>query len=206
MTAQVEDSILIDNDSFSIVAISRPIKFKPQKYGMTPFGACTGCRRGFWCDYQLTKEGIFLEALHIYSLNKKHPKINGVLPTTNEGEDEDFCEYKDLHLRIRYTGKILVGNGFLDEFYVHMGFQQPWAFECLKELVFRNGVLKKTVDRSVEAAREREMLREESRADREWDENPDRFIRDCFSLDYKKKAKWLIKRKQKALDNKRGAK
>ena len=41
-----------------------------------------------------------------------------------------------------------MGDDFLSDYYIHMGFQQPWAYQKLIDLVFENGKLIKTLDQS----------------------------------------------------------
>ena len=64
--------------------------------------------------------------------------------------------YNDLNVGINYTGKILLGDGYMPEYYIHAGFQRAWAYKVLKEFVFENGILVKINDYSdiVEAIRE----------------------------------------------------
>ena len=80
MTAQIGDRFRLEDTEYSVVAISNPIKFDPRVYRITPVPACTACRRGYWCVYNITEEGIFLEDLYINSQDDYYPEINGVLP------------------------------------------------------------------------------------------------------------------------------
>lgn len=100
--------------------------------------------------------------------------------------------YKNVDLPIPYTGKILLGDGFMQEHYIHMGFQRGWAYEKLIELVFIEGVLLECNDLS-RLAKEQRKAMEERRNNPEYPEDDVaiKFIEDSFSLDYADKAWWI---------------
>lgn len=163
MTAQIEDRIILEKSELSIIKISEPLNFNPTKYGITPEECCTACWRGFWCVYNITTDGVFLEDLYIHSKDDFYPKIGGISPLP----EEDLLYmghrlYEGLHLKINYTGKILAADEFLSEYYVHMGFQRPWAYKKLAELIFEDGNLIKKLDHSQIAADIRERIENNS--------------------------------------------
>ena len=59
-----------------------------------------------------------------------------------------FLYHKNIGIRMKYTGKILVGKDFLREYYIHMGYQRAWAYQTLVEFIFEDGSLLDTVDHS----------------------------------------------------------
>lgn len=67
MTAQIGDTFKFKGEDYSIVAISTPIGFNPQNYGITPELICTACWNGYWCEYEISDTGIFLKNLYINS-------------------------------------------------------------------------------------------------------------------------------------------
>lgn len=91
-----------------------------------------------------------------------------------------------------YTGRILVGKGFIHDYYIHMGFQRAWAYETLKEFVFENGKLINVVDHSKIAAELRELIdRDPEEFDNKLHEDIIGFVNSSFSLDFENKAWWL---------------
>ena len=134
--------------------------------------------------------------MYINSKDDHYPEIEGVKPLSNEN-DEEFFEYmghhlyKGLNIKVPYSGKILVGDEFLHEYYIHMGYQRAWAYKVLTELIFENGVLVETNDQSQVAAE----LREKISKDKGFEEKLHRyipgFINESFALDYGTKAWWL---------------
>lgn len=162
MTAQFGDQFLYDGVCYNIVRIDEPLNFSPEAYGITPEAACTACWNGFWCRYNITDEGIFLEDLYIHSKDEVYPEINGVAPCT-EGDGKPLTYfghrlYKGLNLRIPYSGKILVGTEFLPKYYIHGGYQRPWAYNVLTEFILEKGVLAEKKDHSHLAAAMREQI------------------------------------------------
>lgn len=63
-----------------------------------------------------------------------------------------------LNMEIPYTGKVLVGEGFLSKYYIHMGYQRPWAWEKLTEFLFLDEKLIEINDQSSIAAKIREKI------------------------------------------------
>ena len=100
--------------------------------------------------------------------------------------------YKDVNMPIPYTGKILLGDGFMQEYYIHMGFQRGWAYKKLIELVFEEGILLECNDLSHIAKAQREaMAKGNINPRRPGGDNILKFVEDSFSLDYADKAWWM---------------
>lgn len=178
MTAQIGDGFRLKGRGYSLVAISHPLNFDPREYGITPQAACTACWNGFWCVYNVTEDGLFLEDLYINSEGGYYPEIEGVKALSEEKGQNTYMGhhlYKGLNIKVPYSGRILVGDEFIRDYYVHMGYQAAWAYEILTELVFEKGALVATNDQSGIAADLREKI------DRDED----------FDLDYEMKVWWL---------------
>ena len=97
-----------------------------------------------------------LQNLYINSENDYYPKINNVSPERENKKSFQYMGhhlYKNLNIFMEYTGKILIGKGFIKKYYIHMGYQRAWAYEVLDELIFDKGELIKTVDHSEMAKR-----------------------------------------------------
>lgn len=79
------------------------------------------------------------------------PSIQGVLPLPPADPRATFAysdNYHNLGLPLPLTGGILLGAGFIDELYEHMGFHPAWKFNKVIELIFSDGVLTVAYDRS----------------------------------------------------------
>lgn len=191
MTAQISDKYFYNGKGYSIVALSNDIGFKPEDYGLEPHTSSTACWRGYWCEYSIEKECIMLKNLFLHNKDGNYPEFEGktVIP---ECGHFGHHKYEDVNLLLPYTGKVLLGNGFIQDYYIHMGFQRSWAYEELIELVFEDGVLTEYYDYSDIAKKQREYI-DKNVDDPSHPEGKDiiGFVTDSFSLDYKDKAWWL---------------
>ena len=194
MTAQVGDSFIYKGDDYSIGAISEPIQFNPLEYGIKPVACCTACWNGYWCDYHISKEGIILENLYINAKDNYYPEINNVSPE-REGKKSFLYMghhlYKNINIFMEYTGKILIGKDFINEYYIHMGYQRAWAYEVLEEVIFDKGKLIKTVDHSEMAKKLRLDLENKAERFQKTNDNLRLFVEESFSLEMKDKAWWI---------------
>ena len=155
MTAQIGDIYKYQKKEFTVVALSSVMLFDPKNYGMEPHASSTACWRGYWCEYAIEDDELLLNDLYLYNSDDKYPSLNGVevsLPEFKEYKCQGGKKiimkahfghrvYKDVNMPIPYTGKILLGDGFMREYYIHMGFQRGWAYKKLIELVFEEGIL-----------------------------------------------------------------
>ena len=135
-----------------------------------------------------------LQNLYINSENDYYPKINNV---SSERENKKSFEYmghhlyKNLNIFMEYTGKILIGKGFIKKYYIHMGYQRAWAYEVLDELIFDKGELIKTVDHSEMAKKLRLELENKAEEISKTGDNIPLFVKESFSLEMKDKAWWI---------------
>lgn len=190
MTAQVGDRFIYKEDNYSIVAISKPIQFDPLDYGIKPVACCSACWKGYWCDYHISTKGIMLQNLYINSENEYYPEINNVSPEKKR-KYMGHHFYKNINIFMEYTGKILIGNGFIREYYIHMGYQRAWAYEVLEELLFDHGKLVKTIDHSEMAKKLRKELEDKPEEIKKISDNIPLFVEESFSLEMQDKAWWI---------------
>ena len=101
----------------------------------------------------------------------------------------ESCDFVVDGLRevVPFTGGLLLGDDFIQEMYVHMGFHPAYKFRVVHELVFDAGQLTGEYDRSDQMAEFRDMLssrslKPDSQAPRA---EVEAWIKRCFSLEYK---------------------
>jgi hypothetical protein len=129
---------------------------------------------------------LVLEELSV-GLDEPGPEINGVKPVpSTERASHRISVYKGLNLPIEFTGGILVGDEFIRELYVHMGFHPAWKFRTVFELLFEKGNVLEVGDISDKMEKLRgEMIKRPLRPKRETgDEKIGSWINSTFSLDY----------------------
>jgi hypothetical protein len=195
MTAQIHDSFIFKDQEYSIVGVNGQGLFDPVQYGLNPLGLCSACWRGYLCQYSLKENLLHLNWLRINigSSNsnnsdvKEWPVINGVHPTKPPEDYPIFDSiYQNLNLPIKFSGGILLGNGFISELYVHMGFHPAWKFQTVHELIFKKGTVQEIREVSQRVAEIRKKMLTNSPA---WEVNADshqleEWIRSTFQLDY----------------------
>lgn len=198
MTAQVSDRFIFAKNEYAIIAISNPITFNLEKYGITPESTCSACWRGYWCVYNISRGRLLLQDLYVNSRDGNYPRINGVKPLSVKKNSKESFKYmrhhlyKKINLPIEYTGKILVGAGFVQEYYIHMGFQRAWAYKTLKEFVFKKGILLETIDHSKIAQKvRREIAEDPDKFQKYLYGNSLLFVEESFSTDTNTKAWWI---------------
>lgn len=198
MTAQISDQFIIKEKEYTLVAISAPIGFDPRMYGIVPKPICSACWRGYWCIYEMFEKGLFLKDLYISSENNNYPPVNGVSPCSKSKDRAAAVaelfhpKYKNINMPIDFTGKILVGNDFINDYYINMGYQRSLGYKNLKELIFDNGILTDTIDHSDLALQMREEIsRNLDKSDNDLYEYIPHAVNECFSEALRCKAWWI---------------
>ena len=179
MTAQISDKIMYKNDEYSIVALENKLPFNPEDHGFNPVMIHTACYRGYYCQYALKDKQFVLDNLTI-NQEDELPVWRGVEP---EEKSRDGWVYENINLPIAYSGGIVMGREFIDEFYVHMGFQRAHCYERVLELELAEGNLVDLTDHSEKMKEIRKEFREKGMPKKEIV----KFINDAFSLSYGEK-------------------
>jgi hypothetical protein len=210
MTAQISDVVVYLGKPHSVAGINGAGLFNPADHGISPVMISTACWRGFHCTYEVADGSLLLTRVNIglagedraAAERREGPKLFGKVPRrytirgrmTNvrtgevrtRWESSDFlCE--GLREVVPFSGGLLLGADFISELYVHMGFHPAWKYREVHELIFDAGRVVKEADRSAEMAEFREMVggRRLGPSDPEDREGVERWIRQCFSRDYK---------------------
>jgi hypothetical protein len=58
--------------------------------------------------------------------------------------------YRNIVLPLTFTGELLIGKDFIQEKYIHMGFQPPSSYQTVLELTFVSGLCARQIDKSGE--------------------------------------------------------
>lgn len=168
VTAQISDGFHYRGCDFALAGISEGELFDPSLLNLEPVGFCSACWRGYHAIFGLADRQLVLDELHVRltrplgeSQPRVGPAINGVQPTGPSTPHEIFDNhYTGLAYPLRYSGGLLLADGFIDELYVHMGFHPAWKYKTVVELVFEQGVLTGDFDRSEKMEEIRKLVRE----------------------------------------------
>lgn len=127
--------------------ISRPSDIC-RHFGLKPEMMHTACYRRFYATYQLAMDSITLKELRVRDKNGQYPIIEGVEPRMDERGS--IAIYRDLEYPIRFTGKIRLARDFIQELYIHMGYQKASAFREVLDITTDEGRIVGVNDRSDE--------------------------------------------------------
>ncbi len=191
MTAQIEDKYSYKGRKYNVVAMTSPIDFDPEEYGFRPVAASTACWRGYVCEYAITDKELYRRRLNIFCGDNPYPEFEGVMPVKDKKKYSYFMVYDHLHHSIDYTGSIVVGSGFLQQYYIHMGFQRAWAYKNVYELKFENGRVVRMIDHSKTVEESRKQIDEDPEFQDTIHGDIVQFINESFSLDKDVKAWWI---------------
>lgn len=189
MTAQITDIYRFRNTDWSMLGISGTGLFEPDQVGIRPTMMSTACYRGYFCTYDVTETGLFLSNLVVRAEDDaSYPAITGIAPC--HYNIFGAAEYRLADFQVRFDGGLLLGSDFIDDEYVHMGFQKPHAYRNVREFVFDAGKLRGDIDHSALFVQVRHALRQRLAELSEAAKPPDRaaigmWIGHCFHVDYK---------------------
>jgi hypothetical protein len=197
MTAQIDDKFIYKGKSYSVSAVENPDKFFDFQYlGIAPEAESTACWRGYVAEFSIDEKQLVLKNLSTNNGNGKSPipVINGTEPliVKPKGLVHEYSAwrnllYKNVNLPLHYSGAVLITDQFIEERYVHMGFQSPLSYEVVIELIFDNGIFNEENNLSNIAAVKRDNEQPEDHNSR-FTRLPS-WIEECFDLSYK--TKWI---------------
>ena len=76
----------------------------------------------------------------------RYNEIGGVQPMVERVPPT--ARYEGVRVASRFTGRLLIARGLVQDQYVHMGFQKPAAYKTVIELVVEDGKVVDEIDRS----------------------------------------------------------
>ncbi len=96
MTAQIPDTLLLQDQKLSIVGVNGMGLFDPLHYDMQPLPRITNCWRGYVCTYKTLYNKLLLATLEV-NLGREGPAINEIRPVFSRENTFDN-RYHELNL------------------------------------------------------------------------------------------------------------
>jgi hypothetical protein len=156
VTAQIPDTLIFKGREFSLTAVDGSGLFDPADHGIEPEALHTACYHGFVVTYAVRDDRLRVASLVLGSQEQPIP-LGGVVATPGSYKPE--WVYRDLDLPVEFTGRVLIGDGEIDDRpYLHMGFWPAWMYADVHELLFERGALIESADRTGELAAARKRL------------------------------------------------
>ena len=173
MTAQIADTFIYNGEQYSLIGLRGEELIIPEQFGMEPTMMHTACYCGFYSTYEIKDKKLILQNMTVLENNNNYLPINGVEPVIDE-----YGVYNNIGLHVSFTGKLRLAKDFIQEYYIHMGYQKATAFETVIDFTIKDGVVEVINDRSKEVAEKRGAFKEKY----EGSDIIER-IEDAFSLD-----------------------
>lgn len=166
MTAQINDIFHYQGVDYSIAGISEDEFFNPQIFKLRLSAPSSSCWRGYQLKFKVEDSLLILDTLLVNLAKDDYksiegPVINGVKPFLYKRGDKEVGwqydslfnnHYLNLNYHVKYSGGLLLADGFIPDLYVHMGFHPAWKYENVWELIIDNGILINEYDRSEDMA------------------------------------------------------
>lgn len=127
MTAQTPDRLLFNGYEFHIVEASETM-FDPITHGFQPVSPHTACWRGYILHFAIANRHLLLRTLEV---NQKAPSDvwYGVVPKPGTfARMPLWVLYEEVNLSIEFSGRIVIARKFIDDYYVHLGFQTWYGY------------------------------------------------------------------------------
>ena len=173
MTGQIPDVFQYEGEAYDLVGLDGTGLFTPESFGIHTFSSCTACWRGYVMYYDCVDGKLILDKMEV---NQREPVVvNGVTPVKDEGFFTST--YNNLGLKTNFTGTLLLAKDFIQEMYVHMGFQRPIAYRTVLQISILEGDITLVEDLS-------------NRMEQQREEDPDR---DAQPSDPEKVGEWIEK-------------
>ena len=149
MTAQIPDTVWYQKRQYALAGISGCGLFDPREHDIRVGMISTACWRGYLCEYTVEDDQLFLTALELGAA-KPPDELFGARVRLG-----GTAAYWPIRVRQPFTGGLLLGAGFIEELYVHMGYHPAWKYKTVLELTFDDGRLDAMHDRSQPMAQRR---------------------------------------------------
>ena len=186
MTAQISDSVRVNDITYDLCGVRGEGLFDPEALGIETSAPHTACWRGFVCGYAIANHRLVLDELQLWSEPRRWPEI---LPLLEEffgdrlaaDDGRTSINARGLACPVPFTGGLLLGDNFVEELRVRLGFQPAYKYRRVLELTFESGLLLAQTDRSIEME---EIRLREGRRDDLRRRDVVGWINDCFRIDY----------------------
>ncbi len=147
MSKQMDDVFMFEDFDFVFLGAENLYSlFDPRSFGLFPTAPHTGCQKGFVLKFVTASRQLYLEGLKVYCSDGRYPAVYGVDPADNM-DDMGMRLYQNIHAKLNYSGKILVGRRLKPEYHGR-AFTGPHSYEITFLLTFSEGLLVKCEDTS----------------------------------------------------------
>ncbi len=141
MTDQMPDRVLYHGLLYSLVAVENEWMFYPYANDLALKDISDWGYRGYFYNYVIRSSKLFLAEMRVFPGGPKHPERHATAHPSLQ-------LVSDLSMPIPYTGRILLADNVLPNYYQGLGMEPPFAYTDVLECVFEDGRLVREVDYS----------------------------------------------------------
>lgn len=141
MTAQVMDAVYLDGNEYTIICSTGEELIDPAAWEMPLDHFTTGCRRGYYCSFEIVDGCLYLRDLGVYSKDGLYPSLNGKEAEDSEDVFDLLRWYRDVRLPIGWSGVLALGeeDSYSKSYYIHMGSQALFSWKKVLGLELVDG-------------------------------------------------------------------
>lgn len=145
MSQQITDPFIWEGEEWIFLGADNIYElFNPEVFGLKPKAPSTACWKGFVVTFSIESSKLYLKSLLVNTEDDVYPDINEVKA---QADGMSFHAYKDLNIKLNYSGTIIVGQEFNKEF-IGRAFTGPHSYSKTFELELEEGILLDSKDTS----------------------------------------------------------
>lgn len=152
MAAQIEDTLLLEGDTYTLIACSGEL-VHPRQFGMVPVALHGACTRGWYCAFEIDDVHLVLRALTLRCDGGRYLPLAGCAPRIDRRAR--VASYAGLALRVRHSGRLRIGLGALQP----RGARGPTRYRSVLDIDLVDGQVERIIDRSPASASLRDAPR-----------------------------------------------
>ncbi len=146
MTTQIEDTLLLEGDSYTLIGCSGGDLLHPRQFRMDPAMLHTACLRGWYCAFEVDGMHLVLRALTLREAQDRYLPIDGIAPRIDRRARS--ASYEGLSTRVGYSGRLRIGLGLDGAQARRIGMRQSHRYHRVLDVDFLDGGLEQIIDRS----------------------------------------------------------
>lgn len=182
MTGQFSDTIVYKDEPYVLVGRNGDSLPAPRDFNINPYAWSTGSARGYINEYCIADNRLHLKSMVLGSKDKSLPQIDSVKPVVVSKNKKNLhqtivfvipkflppdsalditsglCHYPNVMVPLQFSGRLFLGQQFIDNHYAHCGYQLVYDYVKLLEITFVHGGMMEQRDLSNQMQRFRDTF------------------------------------------------
>lgn len=156
---QITDYLVYREKHYHLTAVRGGSLCDVKDFDLYPISFSYYCQKGYFIEYTCENNYLYIQNIYV-STNGRYPKIAGVQAVDYKPNFlmEGFKIYRDLMIRLHFSGTLLIGNRPIQNFTSCSGEQPLYAYRETHKLVFRKGNLITATDISYDMVKVRKNI------------------------------------------------